>query len=47
MKLLARRNPPPAPPAGLPLPDSIEVEARRMRVGDGWCSTLGIAGYPR
>jgi type IV secretory pathway VirB4 component len=37
----------PLPPAGLPLPDSIEVEPRRLRVGDGWCSTMGVIGYPR
>ena len=31
----------------LPLPDSVEVEARRLRVGEGWCSTVGVVGYPR
>lgn len=35
------------PPAGLPLPDSVEVEARRLKVGVGWRSTVGVAGYPR
>lgn len=47
MKTLIRRKAAPIPPAGLPLPDSIEVEARRVRVGGRWCSTVAVVGYPR
>ncbi|MFD0883748.1 VirB4 family type IV secretion system protein [Streptosporangium algeriense] len=28
-------------------PDSVEVQARRLHVGDGLCATLAITGYPR
>jgi type IV secretory pathway VirB4 component len=28
-------------------PDSIEVGARALRVGDGWCRSFAIVGYPR
>jgi type IV secretory pathway VirB4 component len=42
-----RRRPVPLPPAGLPLPDAVDVEARRLRVGTGWRATLGVVGYPR
>jgi type IV secretory pathway VirB4 component len=27
-------------------PDSVEVDARHLRVGDGWCRTLAVAGWP-
>jgi type IV secretory pathway VirB4 component len=45
---LKRRPRQPAPAlAGLPLPDSVEVEAKRLRVGEGWRSTVAVNGYPR
>jgi type IV secretory pathway VirB4 component len=47
MRLPTLRRPAPLPPAGLPLPDAVEVEARRLRVGEGWRATLGVTGYPR
>ena len=34
----------PASPFG---PDSIEVRPRALRVGDGWCASFAIIGYPR
>jgi type IV secretory pathway VirB4 component len=37
----------PRPPAGLPMPDAVDVETRRLRVGDGWRSTHAVVGYPR
>jgi type IV secretory pathway VirB4 component len=38
----------PAPAlAGLPLPDAVEVEPKRLRVGEGWRSTVAVTGYPR
>jgi len=40
-----------ARPAGRPAspfgPDAIEVGARNLRVGDGWCRSFAIVGYPR
>jgi type IV secretory pathway VirB4 component len=27
-------------------PDSVEVGARRLRLGDGWCATFAVTGYP-
>ncbi|MEJ3745515.1 conjugal transfer protein TraC [Actinomycetes bacterium KLBMP 9797] len=27
-------------------PDAVEVGARRLRVGDGWCATFAVTGYP-
>ena len=27
-------------------PDSVEVDARHLRVGDDWCRTLAVAGWP-
>lgn len=48
MKLKARLHRAPAtPPAGLPLPDGVEIEPRRLRVGDGWRATRAVTGYPR
>jgi type IV secretory pathway VirB4 component len=41
------RRPEPVPPAGFPLPDAVEVEPRRLRVGQGWRSSLAVVGYPR
>ncbi len=35
------------PDAGLPLPDSLEVAPRAIRVGQVWCRTLIVTGYPR
>lgn len=34
-------------PAGLVDLDSIEVFPRRMQVGDTWCESLAVVGYPR
>ncbi|MGH7747326.1 MAG: VirB4 family type IV secretion system protein, partial [Candidatus Dormibacteria bacterium] len=38
-------------PAGRPPspfgPDAIEVGPRNLRVGDGWCASFAIVGYPR
>jgi type IV secretory pathway VirB4 component len=34
----------PATPLG---PDSVEVQARHLRVGDGWCRSFAVVGYPR
>ena len=28
-------------------PDRVEVRPRALRVGDGWCASLAIVGYPR
>lgn len=36
-----------APPAGMLGPDSVEVHPRRIRVGDTWCQTLAVTGFPR
>ena len=35
------------PPVGMPLPESVEVAARRLRVATGWRATFGVVGYPR
>jgi type IV secretory pathway VirB4 component len=46
--MLSRRRRRRAPsPAGLPVPDALEVNSRAVRVGQGWCRTLIVAGYPR
>lgn len=34
-------------PQGLFAPDAIEVFPRRVRVGETWCETLAVTGYPR
>ncbi|MGH8995978.1 MAG: hypothetical protein ACRDYB_08130, partial [Acidimicrobiales bacterium] len=34
----------PASPFG---PDSVEVRPRALRVGDDWCATVAVTGYPR
>ncbi|MCG5215471.1 TraG/VirB4 family ATPase [Streptosporangium soli] len=44
MKLPFRRTP--TPPGGFG-PDAVEIQPRRMRVGEGYCATLTISGYPR
>ncbi len=40
----ARRGARPAAPFG---PDSVEVGPRGLRIGDGWCRSFAIVGYPR
>ena len=35
------------PDAGLPFPDAVEVAPRAVRVGEMWCGTLIVTGYPR
>lgn len=35
------------PPAGLPMPDSVVVESRRLKVSDSWRATRAVVGYPR
>ncbi|HVE46677.1 MAG TPA: DUF87 domain-containing protein [Acidimicrobiales bacterium] len=42
-----RRRPGAPAPLGLPMPDAVEVEARRLRVGQGWRATRAVTGYPR
>ena len=34
----------PASPSG---PDGVEVGSRALRVGDGWCASFAVTGYPR
>lgn len=34
-------------PTGLLGPDSIELHPRRIRVGDVWCESFAVTGYPR
>ena len=46
-KLLARIPRPAARPATPFGPDSIEVHPRALRVGDGWCRSFAVTGYPR
>ncbi|MHB1850281.1 MAG: VirB4 family type IV secretion system protein [Acidimicrobiales bacterium] len=46
-KLLARIPRPAAKPATPFGPDSIEVHPRALRVGDGWCRSFAVTGYPR
>ena len=41
---MARSAPRPPSPFG---PDSVEVGPRALRVGDGWCRSFAIVGYPR
>lgn len=45
MPMRKRRHAAHRPPAFLP--DSVEVEPRRLRVGDDWVATLVVVGYPR
>ncbi len=35
------------PAAGFPLPDAVQVAPRSIRVGESWCRTLIVTGYPR
>ncbi|MCU4185173.1 hypothetical protein K6U06_12435 [Acidiferrimicrobium sp. IK] len=46
-KLLSRIPRPGAKPATPFGPDSIEIHPRALRVGDGWCRSFAITGYPR
>ena len=45
--LLARIPRPTVKPATPFGPDSVEVHPRALRVGDGWCRSFAITGYPR
>lgn len=47
MRPLARRSAEPSRPAGFVGPESIELFPRCVRVGDTWCETLAVTGYPR
>jgi len=46
-KLLARIPRPAAKPATPFGPDSVEVRPRALRVGDDWCRSFAVTGYPR
>jgi hypothetical protein len=46
-KLLTRIPRPAAKPATPFGPDSVEVHPRALRVGDGWCRSFAVTGYPR
>ena len=46
-RLLSRIPRPAGRPASPFGPDAIEVGARNLRVGDGWCASFAIVGYPR
>ena len=43
-QLLGRSGGHPAAPFG---PDAVEVGPRSLRVGDGWCRSFAVVGYPR
>jgi len=45
--LLAHIPRPAAKPATPFGPDSVEVHPRALRVGDGWCRSFAVTGYPR
>ena len=45
--LLARIPRPARRPASPFGPDSVEVRPRALRVGDGWCASMAVTGYPR
>ena len=48
MTSLLARIPRPATRAPSPFgPDAIEVGPRSLRIGDGWCRSFAIVGYPR
>jgi type IV secretory pathway VirB4 component len=47
IRKLVRRQRRPAPPATGFGPDSVEVHPRALRVGDGWCASFAVVGYPR
>ena len=46
-RLLARLPRPSTRPPSAFGPDRVEVRPRALRVGDGWCASLAIVGYPR
>ncbi len=46
-RLLARVPRPATKPATPFGPDSVEVHPRALRVGDGWCRSFAVTGYPR
>jgi type IV secretory pathway VirB4 component len=46
-KLLPHIPRPAAKPATPFGPDSVEVHPRALRVGDGWCRSFAVTGYPR
>ncbi len=46
-KLTARIPRPAAKPATPFGPDSVEIHPRALRVGDGWCRSFAVTGYPR
>ena len=46
-RLLARTRSGRSNPAALIGPDSLDVRSRRLQVGDTWCETLAVTGYPR
>ncbi len=46
-RLLSRIPRPAARPASPFGPDAIEVRPRAVRVGNGWCATFAVTGYPR
>ncbi len=45
--LLSRITRPPTKPATPFGPDSLEVHPRALRVGEGWCRSFAVTGYPR
>jgi len=45
--LLARIPRPTVKPATPFGPDSVEVHPRALRVGEGWCRSFAVTGYPR
>ncbi|MDA8317029.1 MAG: conjugal transfer protein TraC [Actinomycetota bacterium] len=48
MSNLLARIPLPATKPATPFgPDSVEVHPRALRVGDGWCRSFAVTGYPR
>ena len=46
-RLLARLPRPSTRPPSAFGPDRVEVRPRALRVGDGWCASLAVVGYPR
>ncbi len=47
MSLLSRIPRPASRPPSPFGPDAIEVGPRAVRIGDGWCASFAIVGYPR
>lgn len=35
------------PPAGLVMPESLEIAPRRMQTGETWCQSFAVTGFPR